>query len=304
MEPPDRLEEWTYDNVVEIVERHEFEPARFDFKEVLAPAKAGPEFNLGIRRTVCAMANSGGGFILFGVRDRHHPVTDPRDRIVGIPLGADLLKQFGDKLQGIQAEVHFEAVPRPLVLPTDESRGIFVVRIPESPRRPHMVVSEKIFYRRGDGGSAVGMDYYEVRDQMLLTEERLRKATLLRLELAQYREISAKMFQALDAMSHSVLRFDTSSFKVLLADICPLFPSDETLNRLLAVPTIALTINEMLDLSADPQAWVRIEGKNVNAQGNLRGPLIDDLGLMMKTCTECERELEDLLGPLTATSKV
>src|SRR5207248_4769341 len=37
-------------------------------------------------------------------------------------------------------------------------------------------------YRRGDGGSPQTMDYFEVRDQMMLTQDRLQRARLLRLE--------------------------------------------------------------------------------------------------------------------------
>lgn len=81
-------------------------------------------------------------------------VTSLEERVVGIPIGADLRKEFGDKLATIQPEVYFEAVPRALLIPNDNSRGIFVVHIPRSQRRPHMVSSTGIYYRRGENGAS------------------------------------------------------------------------------------------------------------------------------------------------------
>ena len=116
----------------------------------------------------------GGGFLLFGVRDQNQRVAKPEDRIVGITLGGDLLRDFGHKTADLQPPVSFEATPRPILLPDDEKKGIFVVRIPESQRRPHMLRSTGAFYRRGDGGTAETMDFYQIRDLMLM-----RRLTLL-----------------------------------------------------------------------------------------------------------------------------
>jgi len=134
------------------------------------------------------MANANGGFLIFGVVDRALQVANIDDRIVGIPLGSDLHKEFGEKLKSLEPEVHFESSPQAIELPQDRKRGVFVVRIPISPLRPHMITGEGVFYRRAAGGFTESMGVYEVRDLMLLTQERLRKATLLRLELGQYRE--------------------------------------------------------------------------------------------------------------------
>jgi predicted HTH transcriptional regulator len=143
-----------------------------------------------IRQTACSLANSGGGFILFGVKDRRTPVTAPEERITGIPIGGDLLKEFGNKIEAVQPEIYFEAVPQVRPLPTDLSTGVFVVSIPQNQRRPHMDLSNGVYYKRGEGGSAVAMSHYEVREQMMNTEDRKQKVNLLRLELAQYNEIA------------------------------------------------------------------------------------------------------------------
>lgn len=35
MEIPERLEDWNYDTVVEVVSKHDYEPGRYDYKDVL-----------------------------------------------------------------------------------------------------------------------------------------------------------------------------------------------------------------------------------------------------------------------------
>jgi predicted HTH transcriptional regulator len=181
---PSRLEDWTYETVEYLVKKYEFEPGTFDYKDVLNPAGSDRNsYIASIRRTACSMANTGGGFILFGVKDRGVAVAALEDRITGIPIGGDLLKEFGDKIVAVQPEIYFEAVPQVLLLRTEPSRGVFVVYIPQSQRRPHMALPEGIYYRRSENGTAVPMTHYEVREQMMNTEDRKQKVNLLRLEL-------------------------------------------------------------------------------------------------------------------------
>src|SRR5262245_19875868 len=104
MDLPADLAEWTLATVQDLVRRDEFEPGPYDFKGALneSKPKAGDtksELTDSIRRTACSMANTRGGFIIFGVKDRTSFHHDPLDRIVGVPLGGDLRKEFGDKIQ-------------------------------------------------------------------------------------------------------------------------------------------------------------------------------------------------------------
>src|SRR6266702_3731711 len=199
MQLPINLDAWNFESVVGIVGKYEYEPGSFDYKGILASARTDPskdEFNASLRRTVCSMANADGGFILFGVRDREQQVNSPDDRIVGIPLKGDLRKIFSEKISPLQRPIYFNASPKAIVLPTDSQRGIFIVLVPQSQLRPHMDVSTGCFYRRGEGGKADKMNFYEVREQMMYTEDRLRRVTLLRLEIAQYQELIQKMHDA------------------------------------------------------------------------------------------------------------
>ncbi len=174
MELPSNLGDWTYQTVLAVIQAHDFEPGYLDFKAVLTPAKENRDaFNAALRRTVCSMANADGGYILFGVADRQEGAASPADRIRGIPLSGDLRKEFGEKLKAIQPEPYFEASPKVIPLPEDDQRGVLVVRIPQSILRPHMVYPPGIFYRRGPGGHAIEMDYYQVRDLMVMRRQTL-----------------------------------------------------------------------------------------------------------------------------------
>src|SRR5215204_82746 len=168
---PSDLDAWTYNTIKDLVTHHAHEPQHFDFKEQLNYEQSRrDDMNRALVRTVCAMANSNTGFLIFGVRDTRRESGNSEDRICGIPIKGDYRRNFAEKIKGIQPEVHFEAASRLIPLPTDSSRGIFVVRIPLSPQRPHMDSGSGVFHTRGDGGNARHMSFYEVREQMMRTE--------------------------------------------------------------------------------------------------------------------------------------
>jgi hypothetical protein len=291
IELPKKVDEWTLDTVVAIVRKYEFEPGTFDYKEVLNATnpRYRKEHNASISRTACAMANADGGFILFGVRDRNLTVSSPEDRIVGIPLEDDLRKVFSDKLSTVQRPIYFEASQKPLVLSADSTRGIFVVYIPQSLLRPHMDESTGNFYRRGEGGKADIMKFYEVREQMMYTEERLRKVTLFRLKLARYLKMAHEMEITTSPVTEIYYRFDTGAFDILLADICGLLPpSTDLLEQLLEIPIMANVVNEFLartTLSYFPN--------------NISSNFTD----IMNKGNDCENELNQLFGSLPGNNQ-
>ncbi|MHB8620858.1 MAG: hypothetical protein ACYDAG_15010 [Chloroflexota bacterium] len=112
-----------------------------------------------------------------------------------------------------------------------------------------MLRPEGVFYRRSDAGSAVEMDIYEVRDQLLYTQERLRKLTLLRLKIAQFLQQQEMMREEMAGGQNqfdTVIRFDTGSFELLLADVYGLF-HEERLPELLRIPLLASMLNGYLN---------------------------------------------------------
>jgi len=293
-ELPRRVSDWEYNTVLAIVKKYEYEPGYFDYKDVLIPTRTeGSEFNERIRRTACSLANADGGFILFGILDRNKVVKSPEERIVGIPTNDDLCKKFADKLTPIQRAIYFEASPTAITLPTNPTRGIFVVYIPKSPLRPHMDESKGIFYRRGEGGTAEIMKFFEIQEQMMYTEERLRKLTLFRLELAQHQKTAKSLIEQEDNVIHNLLRFETGSFKMLLADVCGLIPpSTGLLEQLLNIPIYGNLINKRLEKNQIPGLMYQ-ETESQRAfliQGNLA--FFDSL------CSTCGQKLQEIFGEI------
>jgi hypothetical protein len=95
--PSEDLATWTFETVLELVRRDEYELGRVDFKAVLhaTDPKHRKWHQEIILRCVVSMANAcGGGYILVGVRDprtdKDAAVLASEERIVGIPLGGDL----------------------------------------------------------------------------------------------------------------------------------------------------------------------------------------------------------------------
>src|SRR5258708_22982392 len=88
MDIPESLDGWTYDTVVAVVERHEYEPARFDYKMVLNPTLAeGRDAQLAsVRHTTCSMANASGGGHLFAARGPQKCGGPPQQPRVGPSL--------------------------------------------------------------------------------------------------------------------------------------------------------------------------------------------------------------------------
>lgn len=302
MEVPESLDAWTFDTVLEVVERHEFEPGSYDYKIVLSPrteeerqnSKAVKDLLDSIRHTTCAMANSDGGYILFGVRDRKQQVAKPRDRIVGISSDYDLRREYGKKIQVIDRNVYFDA--RAIALPTNSANCIFVVHVPPSPLRPHMC--EGIFYFRGQGGTAERMNYYLVRDQMLYTEGRLQKIRLLRMELATFRQI--RQLHS-DPVTNRLL-YDTGTFKMLLADVCDLLPSRSGLLALLhVIATRAETLNSLIVQASTPPTTYSTNGVIFGIHETtleLIQRIPNDDGELSNLCGEAEERLARVFGPL------
>jgi hypothetical protein len=300
MDIPGNLDAWTYETVVEVVVKHDVESGRFEFKEALLPTKGTtPEWKAeqaaSIRRTACSMANYDfGGFILFGVLDRKIAAATPKDRIVGIPR-SDLRKELGDKLDPIRPEVYFEA--EAIDIPGDATRCIFVVRIPTSTRRPHML--EDKFPIRGEGGKARFMSVDEVRSQMLFTEGRLRKVTLLRFELASILETCRLQ----SSPSTRSVRFETGAYRVLLAEICDMLPPDSGLLELLhGIGRNATILNYLVERHEETEFYnvsdLSLAPILREEVSNLRRDVPDKRGRLSNDCGKALTILTERFGPL------
>ena len=293
---PVSLTEWTYDTILQLIRAEEYELGDYDFKYTLnARGNDADSLNPSILKTACAMANTGGGFIIFGVKDRQ-AVTPAEDRIIGIARDADHRKQLGDKLQGIQQPVQFETVPALLCSSPTAATGVFVAKIPRSQLRPHQVKKTGVFYRRGDGGQAIPMDFWEVQEQMIYQEERQRKMRLYRFKLHQVERL-ADTLAAIDP-EFSFERLETDSIELLLADICTLLPADDALlYDLTDIPLQAREINEALDRLRGSVSPARVRYAQAgNPDLSLRQVVNTRAFVLRERCKDCERRLGALFG--------
>ena len=207
-------------------------------------------------------------------------------------------------MAGIQPEVYFEPAPHPIGVPDRPGRGVFVVRIPLSALRPHMVWegrSKGKFYKRAMGGHAVEMDVYEVRDQMLFREERYRKLTLLRLELAGFRDQVQRILANRPRPHETLIRFDTSAFKGLVADVIALLPQDiDYLKLLLRVPSEADGTSRLLEEAREHVVRGDME-RHPELVGSCANEVSTHLRWFDDLVAEVERLLEQRFGPLGST---
>jgi hypothetical protein len=295
---PDRLDEWTYETVVSVVVEHVSEPGRFEYKEVLHATKGTDESKgkhiASIRKAACSMANGSGGYILFGVQDGKAAVGAPESRIVGIPCGSELRKEFGEKLTTVERDIYFDV--NAIGLPGYPEECVLVVDIPVSQRRPHVDAATGIFWTRGEGGSARPMKYTEVRDQMLYTEGRLQKVTLLRFELATILEVSRMLSNA----STSAVRFEAGAFKVLLADIADMLQADRGLLKLLhEIGSTAGMLNPLLDKQEDMRDVLPTSGYPLwQVKADLVNEVREKRAQLFNDCGRAQERLAALFDPL------
>jgi hypothetical protein len=240
------------------------------------------------------MANGDGEYILFGVKDQKIRVATPEVRsIIGIPHTSDLRKGFGDKLELVQRDIYFDV--RAVNIPGDSTKCVLVVHVPTSPLRPHIDVREGKFYIRGEGGSAKAMDFFQVRDQMLYTEGRLRKVTLLRLELATFIDVCNMLMEPSTWSVH----FDASAFKVLLADICDMLQPDSDLLALLhGIGSGTVALNYLLDRQGELRLQPPVVLGGEIEQNVVTQQVIKRQGQLFNNCGEAQARLEALFGPL------
>jgi schlafen family protein len=225
---PERLEDWTIQNVQDLALRGVFESDTFDLKEMLPSDDDGKHR---LRKACAAFANSRGGFLIFGVSADKK--LGPAERIVGIAASVDFPGQFAGFPAKCEPPVYWDF--RNPALPIDASRVIHVVFIPHSWKAPHAVAEGGgwIFPKRASGGTEP-MSYSEVQQMFLGYYEKRLKLQLLRAELVQLAEASDRILPSQSEDEWSTSHLPTLELRVIetvLADTysithsCPQFLS-------------------------------------------------------------------------------
>jgi len=160
--------EWSAESLLELVGRGEREGLHLDYKQAIHKSKkhGGKEDAREFLCDVAAFANADGGVIVYGVSEQTDAVgknTGRPDKVVGLKdvnasearlsLGEQILKGIEPGIQGLQIDA---------LEHEDWGGPVIVIRIPRSPRSPHVIVSQPSFYRRHVEGKQP-MNVFEVR---------------------------------------------------------------------------------------------------------------------------------------------
>lgn len=179
---PQRLEDWTLDDVKRLAADASSENRDFEFKSAAVlkdPGGAGT-----ISKQVSAFANARGGFLILGVTDR------PPRRLEGVEVSSELAKHLNDR---IQVEPHVE-YPTPRLLEAENGRHIIVLHIPEGREGPYASIVDGIprFYVRTHSG-AEPMNWVQIRDAMVRADERRQHGDMLLVQLRHYYKIAYRL---------------------------------------------------------------------------------------------------------------
>lgn len=222
MQIPNRLEDWSLDVVQHLASDGRSETDLFDFKADLQPRSQQT-------KTCCAFANTRGGFLIFGVRERGTEGW----LVEGVPANREFAAHFGARVQA-DPMIQYPA-SRVVELPSSPGRLVHVVHIPKSPLRPHLPVpkNERVFWKRTNVGCEQ-MSIEEVRAEFMQYEERRERLKLLVVELATNLDIVGTYE---DQPRSDVLETPTSTvLDRMLVDAYSLIQSDpELLGTLISI---------------------------------------------------------------------
>jgi hypothetical protein len=198
---PETLDEWTFPAIRGLLQAHAFEDGRFDWKEKL-PDRRDPNASAGLLKTAIGLANSRGGFLIFGVSN--DASLDPEQRIVGVAAAdQEFEKRLADQFAKADPTVPFQAQNPPLLIPGRTGVVLHVVEILDM-LAPHS--HDGVFYRRTSGGSREFMGTQEVREMFSLREEKRRKLRMLLIELAHVRDAASAPVVARDYQKFILVR--------------------------------------------------------------------------------------------------
>jgi hypothetical protein len=221
---PTRLEDWNYETIQQLADNY-MEGDNFDFKYAIKSKEPSERDNL--IQTVCAFANTKGGFLVYGV----HRNSNGKNEIRGLEKYDNYSRDFGDKISSIDPTVYF--VASKFISIPDTDKILFVTHIPLSPQRPHMTDKGNFYYRTNKGNEIMG--HSEVKDEFLRFEERRHKLRLLYSELITNKEIAETLVtnDAELGRKYPITEFQTDVIINLLPDVYYLIQDNRDLLRAL-----------------------------------------------------------------------
>ncbi len=212
---PRSLEEWNINAIEHLLLEGYYETEYFDFKEML-PHHKNDDHKKRLLKSCCAFANSGGGFLVFGVKDdKSIPASK---RLVGIDQNLDFPEQFGNYPKNCFPSIIWNFKNPPIKL--DDGKVIHVIFIPKSWNAPHASGDPEqgwFFTKRTNKGNE-NMNYDEIRLNFLGYYEKKVKLQLLKAELLTIQN-NANLIQGITHdLSVVLINFPLNVLESLLSD--------------------------------------------------------------------------------------
>ena len=244
---PKTLGEWTIEALRDVVARGVFESDDFDLKEML-PHNSDEKSKLKLRTTCAAFANSGGGFLVYGVVD--NKALDFNGRIKGIESHIDFPEHFGNFPAASSPTIHWAFKNPPLGI--GDNHSVHIVHIPRSWKSPHAVDAgggKWLFPKRTNKGTEL-MAIEEVRSMFLSFYEKRIRLQLLQSELSELKqmaEMAGEASQNSPEESYSVTTFDLTIMQSVIAETYPLTAANtKLLEELSSLRHIVRTANTVI----------------------------------------------------------
>lgn len=255
---PRNLNDWNFELIKKLVDQGWFETDVFDMKEDI-PHRNDDAGKQRLEKTVCAFANTNGGFLLFGIKDDKSLPTEKR--IIGIESKRDLPREFGDKTKNIEPMIYYNFRNPPIKIPFNNNL-IHILEIPKSPKRPHMTSNREFFYRTNRGN--IEMSYQQIKESFIEEEKRIEKLKLLFNELIKNKLHVVQMIVPIDEMKKRIPYgfIDHNVLQILLLDADQVI-KDITIIKKFSVLTENLRVVSQLLLMAQ----MKLSSGNVSKKG-------------------------------------
>ncbi len=151
--------DWTEEDLLELITLGVQESLELDYKRCDALQRSDGKKNE-ISKDISSFANSGGGTIVYGMKENGHTPTEIDVGFDPTDITKEWLEQvINSRIQRRIAGVRVNQVPLDRTAP---SRVAYVVHVPQSQSAPHQSW-DKRFYKRFNFES-VPMEEYEIRD--------------------------------------------------------------------------------------------------------------------------------------------
>jgi hypothetical protein len=245
---PNKINDWTFDIILNLLKQGYYECEYFDFKEML-PHKNDSTGKSRLTKACGAFANQNGGFLIYGIKD--DKLVQPEQRIVGIDNSIDFPEQFGNYPLKLNPSVQWEFLNPPIKL--ESGNLVHVIEIKTSLLKPvGYEDGEKgwFFSKRTNKGDEL-MSYEEIKLNFMNFYEKKIKLQLLLSELNTI-ERNCKELNISDeriSTHFSLVKFNLKIVETVLSDTYTILYNEiELIGSLDNLRSTCHIVNNKIDL--------------------------------------------------------